>query len=283
MAEKMATLYSFGTSNADGAAPFSDLALAINGTFYGTTQFGGADNQGGLFIVNNDGALTNWHSFSGVDGSFPSGAVAQDASANFYGTTFAGGASGKGTIFLFNTSSLPPPGVTSVSPPMGPMSGGTTVSLLGSNFQYGATVCLGSISAISVIVNSSSNIAAITPPQVAGAVNVVVTNADGQRTVLTNGFIYQAEPTITWAAPAAMTYGTALSAQQLNASAGVPGVFAYSPTAGTVLNAGTTTLTVVFTPQDTVDYSIASNNVSLEVVPAPGRHGQQRLTAIWPK
>ena len=66
-----------------------------------------------------------------------------------------------------------------------------------------------------------------------------------------------------------MTYGAALSAQQLNASAGVPGVFAYSPTAGTVLNAGTSTLTVVFTPQDTVDYSIASNNVSVEILPAP--------------
>ena len=33
----------------------------------------------------------------------------------------------------------------------------------------------------------------------------------------------QATPTITWAAPAGITYGTALSATQLNATASVPG------------------------------------------------------------
>ncbi|MBT0895788.1 hypothetical protein KI811_18470, partial [Geobacter hydrogenophilus] len=56
-------------------------------------------------------------------------------------------------------------------------------------------------------------------------------------------------PTITWTAPAAITYGTALSATQLNASAGtVAGTFTYSPALGTVLNAGSQTLSVTFTP-----------------------------------
>ena len=48
-------------------------------------------------------------------------------------------------------------------------------------------------------------------------------------------------------------YGTVLGTNQLNASATVPGTFAYSPPAGTVLDAGTNTLTVIFTPTDTVD------------------------------
>ena len=39
-------------------------------------------------------------------------------------------------------------------------------------------------------------------------------------------------------APADITYGTALSATQLNATANVPGTFVYTPVAGTVLNAG---------------------------------------------
>ena len=43
---------------------------------------------------------------------------------------------------------------------------------------------------------------------------------------------------ITWANPADITYGTALSATQLNATADVAGTFAYMPVAGTVLNAG---------------------------------------------
>ena len=39
-------------------------------------------------------------------------------------------------------------------------------------------------------------------------------------------------PTITWATPAAITYGTALSATQLNADAGVAGTFVYTPASG---------------------------------------------------
>src|SRR5438270_1966755 len=72
-------------------------------------------------------------------------------------------------------------------------------------------------------------------------------------------------PTITWAAPAAITYGTALSSTQLNATASVPGAFVYAPTAGTVLNAGTQPLSVAFTPSDTTKYNTASANVSLTV------------------
>jgi predicted CxxxxCH...CXXCH cytochrome family protein len=72
-------------------------------------------------------------------------------------------------------------------------------------------------------------------------------------------------PTITWANPAAITYGTALSATQLNATASVPGTFLYSPVAGTVLAAGTQTLTVTFTPNDTVAYTSASKTASIVV------------------
>jgi subtilase family serine protease len=45
-------------------------------------------------------------------------------------------------------------------------------------------------------------------------------------------------PTITWATPAAIVYGTALGATQLDATASVPGTFVYSPVAGTVFTAG---------------------------------------------
>jgi glucuronoarabinoxylan endo-1,4-beta-xylanase len=72
-------------------------------------------------------------------------------------------------------------------------------------------------------------------------------------------------PTITWAAPAAIVYGTALSSTQLNATASVPGSFAYSPSAGTIPSAGTQTLTVTFTPTDTKTYSTATASVSLTV------------------
>jgi len=72
-------------------------------------------------------------------------------------------------------------------------------------------------------------------------------------------------PTITWVAPAAITYGTALSGTQLDASSTVAGTFAYSPIAGTVLTAGSQTLSVTFTPTDTTDYATATATVGLTV------------------
>ena len=73
--------------------------------------------------------------------------------------------------------------------------------------------------------------------------------------------VLRAASLITWTNPAPVIYGTPLSSNQLDALASVPGTLVYTPTNGTVLNAGTNTLTVVFTPTDTVDYSAATNTV----------------------
>jgi hypothetical protein len=76
-------------------------------------------------------------------------------------------------------------------------------------------------------------------------------------------------PVITWTAPSPITYGTALDATQLNATADVPGTFVYTPAAGSYLPAGdASALTVQFTPDDTVRYAIASATVSIDVSPA---------------
>lgn len=72
-------------------------------------------------------------------------------------------------------------------------------------------------------------------------------------------------PTITWANPAAITYPTALSGTQLNATASVPGTFSYTPGIGTILNAGTQNLIVLFTPTDGSTYSSASKTVTIVV------------------
>jgi Flp pilus assembly CpaE family ATPase len=77
--------------------------------------------------------------------------------------------------------------------------------------------------------------------------------------------VAKATPIITWPAPAAISYGNPLSAVQLNATALVPGTFVYTPAAGTVLTAGTQTLSVTFTPRDTADYTTAQATVSVVV------------------
>jgi RHS repeat-associated protein len=76
---------------------------------------------------------------------------------------------------------------------------------------------------------------------------------------------YLATLAITWATPAAITYGTALSSTQLDATSTVAGSFAYTPALGTVLPTGLQTLSVTFTPQDTTDYNIATATVTLIV------------------
>jgi hypothetical protein len=81
--------------------------------------------------------------------------------------------------------------------------------------------------------------------------------------------VTKATPLITWPAPAAISYGTSLSATQLNATALVPGSFVYTPAAGNVLTAGTQKLSVTFTPKDTADYTTSQATVSLVVEGLP--------------
>ena len=108
-----------------------------------------------------------------------------------------------------------------------------------------------------------------TVPTTAGTYTVVATISSANYVGTATGTftISQAQPAITWATPAAITYGTALGATQLNASAGaIAGTFAYSPAAGTVLNAGPNqTLSVTFTPTDATDYNTASQTVQITV------------------
>jgi Pectate lyase superfamily protein len=76
-----------------------------------------------------------------------------------------------------------------------------------------------------------------------------------------------ATPAITWAAPAPIDYGTALSATELNATSNVPGTFVYAPASGTMLPAGAQTLTVTFTPTDSENYTTTTSTVQISVTP----------------
>ena len=77
--------------------------------------------------------------------------------------------------------------------------------------------------------------------------------------------VNQAVPVLAWATPAAISYGTALGAEQLNATTTIPGAFTYTPSLGTLLPTGSQTLSVTFTPADTKDYTSANASVVLAV------------------
>ncbi|MDR3725650.1 MAG: FG-GAP-like repeat-containing protein, partial [Terracidiphilus sp.] len=83
--------------------------------------------------------------------------------------------------------------------------------------------------------------------------------------VATASYTILAVPVITWTAPAAITYGQPLTSTQLDATASVPGTFAYTPAASTVLSAGTQTLSVTFTPTDQATYITTTSTVQITV------------------
>jgi uncharacterized repeat protein (TIGR03803 family) len=97
-------LHSFGASG-DGSQPYCALTLDTAGNLYGTTNVGGAYNQGTVFEVTPSGMETILWSFgSGTDGANPLAGVVRDAAGNLYGTTANGGAYGYGAVFELTPS-----------------------------------------------------------------------------------------------------------------------------------------------------------------------------------
>ncbi|HLG91434.1 MAG TPA: IPT/TIG domain-containing protein [Acidimicrobiales bacterium] len=98
-------------------------------------------------------------------------------------------------VEVLNSSSPPPsaPTVSSISPTSGPTSGGTTVTITGTNLSGASAVSFGSTAATSFTVNSSTQITATSPPEPAGTVDVTVTTPGGtSATSSADRFSYQA-------------------------------------------------------------------------------------------
>jgi uncharacterized repeat protein (TIGR03803 family) len=85
----------------DGAAPRAGLTV-LNDLLYGTTQSGGAHNDGTVFEVHKDGTERVVYSFSGSDGRDPVAGLTV-FNGLLYGTTYHGGSHDAGTIFEVHT------------------------------------------------------------------------------------------------------------------------------------------------------------------------------------
>jgi IPT/TIG domain len=90
------------------------------------------------------------------------------------------------------------PSISSVSPQTGPVTGGTTVTILGSGFQSGASVAFGGLTAGSVKFVSSTEIQAVTPTSPAGTVSVAVANSDSQTGTLPSAFTFFHTVSLAW-------------------------------------------------------------------------------------
>ena len=161
------------------------------------------------------------------------------------------------------------PTVTGLSVSQGPIGGGTSVTVTGTNLAGGTVVVDFGTNPATISSDTGTQVVVTSPAGSVGAVDVTVTTAAGASMKSpADLFTYTAlqVPTITWPAPADITYGTALSGTQLDATANVPGTFTYTPAAGTVLGAGPDqTLSVSFAPNDSTDYASASATVTINV------------------
>jgi hypothetical protein len=100
-------------------------------------------------------------------------------------------ADGSTSYGLYAVDEAPGPlTITSISPALGPASGGTAVTITGTGFSAGAAVSIGGTPATSVVVDGARTIRAVTGPHSPGVVDVRVTNPDGHTALLVGGFEY---------------------------------------------------------------------------------------------
>lgn len=100
--------------------------------------------------------------------------------------------SGITTLDLYPLTTRPL-SIDSLSPILGPVAGGTAVSIVGADFAVDATVDFDGVPATSVVVVDDEHITCVTPAHALGVVDVVVTNPSVPESVTASGaFSYAA-------------------------------------------------------------------------------------------
>ncbi len=96
-----------------------------------------------------------------------------------------------------------PPTVASVSPARGPLAGGQTITLTGTDLTAATTVRFGTIAVQPLTVPSSTKLSVRTPAYVAGTVDLTVTTPAGTSPVVpADRYTYAAAPTVSTVSPA---------------------------------------------------------------------------------
>ncbi|MEY4246997.1 MAG: hypothetical protein RIS69_544 [Actinomycetota bacterium] len=144
------------------------------------------------------------------------------------------------------------PTVTSVNPTSGSTTGGTAITITGTNFVSGATVTVGGSACTSVTVVSATSITCTTPPGTAGTASIVVT-AGGQSNVANTLFTYNAPTTTTTpstSAPATTAPATAAPVGPVNVTSSNQATLTQTPGAATAVVNGQPVTVAVETPAD---------------------------------
>jgi uncharacterized repeat protein (TIGR03803 family) len=112
---QVTVLHTFAGGASDGQTPIAGLIEGSDGSFYGTTQYGGTSGCGTVYKITPSGSFTLLYSFAFTtggafggtftsDGGFPSGGLVEGSDGNFYGMAGFGGADGWGTVYQVTPS-----------------------------------------------------------------------------------------------------------------------------------------------------------------------------------
>ncbi len=143
----------------------------------------------------------------------------------------------------------PPTGpiVNSVSPSGGPIAGGTSVTITGTNLTGASAVKFGTVAATSFTPVSATSVTATAPAEVAGTVDVTVTTPAGtSATSAADDYTYYGIPTVTGVAPntGPSTGGTSVTVTGTNLAGETAVKFGSNAGSGVAVNGGGTSLTV---------------------------------------
>jgi len=197
---------------------------------------------------------------------------------NYFGSdTLPGG-------FTYNNA----PDVTNVTPADGSTSGGTSVTVTGTDFTGGGavTVTFGTTPATNVNVVSSTQITCTTPAHAAGAVDVTVANDFGSDT-LSSGFTYNNAPSVTNVTPAdgSTSGGTPVTLTGTDFTGVGTTTVTFGTTPATNVNVVSSTQITCTTPSHAagaVDVTVANSNGSGTLSNGFTYHASPDLVSINP-
>jgi hypothetical protein len=178
--------------------------------------------------------------------------------------------------FAIQGTGIPSPAITSVSPSSGPTAGGTPVVITGVNFTGAAAVKFGGSDAASYIIDSATQITAVSPAVSAGTVDITVTTAGGSSaTCAADQFTYVPAPTVTGISP---TSGPTAGGTSVT----ITGTNFTGASAVTIGGTAATTVTVVNATTITATTPAGTAGAKDVVVTTPGGTGTGLFTYVTP-
>ncbi|HZV01879.1 MAG TPA: IPT/TIG domain-containing protein [Planctomycetota bacterium] len=170
-----------------------------------------------------------------------------------------------------------PPYITGVSPNAGPVAGGTSITVSGTNFAVTTLVFIDGVGCTNIAIAGSGSITATTPAgKGTGGTTVTVLNSDGQRAKLHDGFYYEtgANPvTVSSISPTSGSAGTSVTITGANFEANCTVAFG---------SADATNVSVQSSTQLTCDAPSGSGVVTITITNPDGGTGSLSSAFTFP-